>query len=64
MLPRPLDRFADHSIDVPVPQNTERHGVPNVWVVDGSVLPTGLGVNPSESIYAIAHWAVDQVATG
>jgi hypothetical protein len=24
-----LDHFADHSIDVPVPENTVRHGVPN-----------------------------------
>src|SRR5262249_32647837 len=24
-----LDAFADHAIDVPVPENTERHGVPN-----------------------------------
>ncbi|HWO23736.1 MAG TPA: HEAT repeat domain-containing protein [Kofleriaceae bacterium] len=24
-----LDKFADHSIDVPVPENTERHGVPS-----------------------------------
>jgi hypothetical protein len=24
-----LDHFADHSIDVPVPENTARHGVPN-----------------------------------
>jgi hypothetical protein len=24
-----LDHFADHAIDVPVPQNTARHGIPN-----------------------------------
>jgi len=24
-----LDQFADHTLDVPVPQNTSRHGVPN-----------------------------------
>lgn len=24
-----LDRFADHALDIPVPQNTLRHGVPN-----------------------------------
>jgi hypothetical protein len=24
-----LDRFADHALDVPAPQNTRRHGVPN-----------------------------------
>jgi hypothetical protein len=40
------------------------HRVKNLFVVDGSVLPTGLGVNPSETIYGIAHWAMDRVATG
>ncbi|WP_373047833.1 GMC family oxidoreductase [Vulgatibacter sp.] len=38
------------------------HHVPNLFVVDGSVFPTSLGVNPSESIYAIAHRAREHVA--
>lgn len=38
------------------------HHFENVFVVDGSVLPTALGVNPSLTIYGIAHWAVDGVA--
>ncbi len=29
MVPGVLDLFADHSLDVPVPENTIRHGVPN-----------------------------------
>jgi choline dehydrogenase-like flavoprotein len=47
-----------------VDTHLRHHAVPNLFVVDGSVLPTGLGVNPSETIYGIAHWAVDRVSTG
>lgn len=35
------------------------HDVDDLYVVDGSVFPTALGVNPSETIYGIAHRAVD-----
>lgn len=37
-------------------------GTANLYVVDGSVLPTSLGVNPSETIYGIAHRAREFVA--
>jgi choline dehydrogenase-like flavoprotein len=33
------------------------HTVENLYIVDGSVLPTSLGVNPSETIYGLAHRA-------
>ena len=36
-------------------------GLHNVFVVDGSVLPTSLGVNPSQTIYGMAHRARDFV---
>ncbi len=37
-------------------------GFENVFVVDGSVLPTSLGVNPSQTIYGLAHRARGFVA--
>lgn len=38
------------------------HRVENLYCVDGSVLPTSLGVNPSETIYGLAHRSRDVVA--
>ena len=38
------------------------HDLKNTFVVDGSVLPTALGVNPSQTIYGLAHRAVKTVA--
>jgi choline dehydrogenase-like flavoprotein len=34
----------------------QHHRIPNLFVVDGSVFPTSLGVNPSHTIYGLAHW--------
>lgn len=51
------------SPDTSVVNDTLRHHqVANLYVVDGSVLPTALGVNPSETIYGISHWAREHVA--
>jgi choline dehydrogenase-like flavoprotein len=33
----------------------------NVCVVDGSVFPSSLGVNPQLTIFALAHWAAGHV---
>ena len=37
------------------------HHLENLFVVDGSVFPTALGVNPQLSIYGIAGYAVPKV---
>jgi choline dehydrogenase-like flavoprotein len=52
---------ADPSRSV-VDNHLRHHVVENLFVVDGSVFPTALGVNPSESIYGLAHWAAQHVA--
>lgn len=36
-------------------------GVAGLYVVDGSVLPTALGVNPSQTIYGLAHWIAPSI---
>ncbi len=38
------------------------HDLDNLFVVDGSVLPTSLGVNPQETIFGIARWAAGHIA--
>lgn len=44
-----------------VDETLRHHAVQNLFVVDGSVFPTGLGVNPMESIYGVASWASEHV---
>jgi choline dehydrogenase-like flavoprotein len=50
----------DPSRSVVNPQ-LRHHAIENLFVIDGSVFPTSLGVNPMESIYALASWASDHV---
>jgi choline dehydrogenase-like flavoprotein len=38
------------------------HQIDNLHVVDGSVFPTSLGVNPQLSIYGLAHLMADRLA--
>ena len=36
-------------------EDCRMHEMDNVWVIDGSVFPTSVGVNPQESIYGLAR---------
>ena len=38
------------------------HELENLWVVDGSIFPTSLGVNPQLSIYAHARLFASEIA--
>jgi choline dehydrogenase-like flavoprotein len=38
------------------------HQLENLWITDGSVFPTSLGVNPQLSIYAHAHLFATEIA--
>jgi choline dehydrogenase-like flavoprotein len=40
----------------------ERHGAPGIYVLDGSILPTGLGVNPQATILALATTLSERAA--
>lgn len=39
----------------------ETHDVGNLYVVDASILPTSIGYNPSETVYALASYISDQI---
>ncbi len=41
----------------------ERHGVRGLYISDGSLLPTALGVNPQETIMAVASVLAERMAT-
>jgi choline dehydrogenase-like flavoprotein len=38
------------------------HGVRGLWVVDASIFPTTLGVNPQHTIMAVAMLAAERIA--
>jgi choline dehydrogenase-like flavoprotein len=53
----------DPSTSVVRSTDLRHHTVENLHVVDGSVFPTSLGVNPQESIYGLAHLIGSRLAS-
>jgi choline dehydrogenase-like flavoprotein len=56
----PMGRDPEKSV---VDSRLKVHWLDNVFITDGSVFPTALGVNPMESILGVAHWAADHIAS-
>jgi hypothetical protein len=43
-------------------EDLRHHQLSNLHVIDGSVFPTSLGVNPQESIYGLAHFFAERLS--
>ncbi|HWB62204.1 MAG TPA: GMC oxidoreductase, partial [Chitinophagales bacterium] len=37
------------------------HGYPNMYILDGSIMPCNLGVNPSLTITTLSEYAMDHI---
>ncbi|MGZ4125138.1 MAG: GMC family oxidoreductase [Actinomycetota bacterium] len=57
-------RMAERREDGVVDRNLKMFGVPNVYVVDGSVLPTQGAANPALTIMALAARCADHLSRG
>jgi len=44
-----------------VNERFEVHNYPNMYVLDGSIIPCNLGVNPSLTITALSEYAMSQI---
>ena len=54
----PMGETKDQGV---VDQHFRVHGYENMWILDGSIIPCNLGVNPSLSITALSEYAMDAV---
>jgi choline dehydrogenase-like flavoprotein len=55
-------RMAEHPLRSVVNSNCETHDINGLFVIDGSVTPTSLGVNPQMTILAIAEKSAEWIA--
>ncbi|MFN3713073.1 MAG: GMC oxidoreductase [Alcanivoracaceae bacterium] len=62
--PHPLGgcNMADDAAHGVVDDRGEVFGYPNLFVMDGAVVPTALGLNPSKTIAALAEFAAARIA--
>lgn len=63
--PHPLGgcNMADDAARGVVDRRGEVFGYPNLYVVDGAMVPTALGLNPSRTIAALAELAASEIAS-
>lgn len=59
--PQGGNRIGKQSKSSVVDSSFRVHGVPNLFVTDGSVFPAGCGVNPQLTIMALASLAADEI---
>lgn len=45
-----------------VDENFKVHGYPDFYILDGSIMPCNLGVNPSLTITALSEYAMDRIS--
>ena len=56
-------RMSDFPETGVIDRNGQLHGYDNFYVVDGSIVPVNLGVNPSLTITALAEYVMDKFPT-
>ena len=59
--PQGGNRIGRHARSSVVDASFRVHGVPNLFVTDGSIFPAGCGVNPQLTIMALASLAADEI---